>query len=214
MLDSGQFLLADDRMEVDFVRFKTLVDRVIGVYNGYSPVDFHEFIKIVGGRQYKFTKSNTKYGQVPKKISDLIPIRILGAVPYGFQLNQSLNFQYMEKGMMPYDYRLSIDGNEGILTVPFNADFDCHAIYNHELVKTGKDPQSWDVKTLGDNDDEFIDLLVAKFLIAVGRSRRAFTLNDLPITTDAAELVSEGKELEDKAMQDLIDNKMKWYLAW
>jgi hypothetical protein len=40
----------------------------------------------------------------------------------------------------------------------------------------------------------------------VGRSRRAFTMDDLPISADADTLVSDGKEKEDKALEDLQNN--------
>jgi hypothetical protein len=110
--------------------------------------------------------------------------------------------------MVPYTYR------KPVLTLPFSADFELHCIWHHRLVKLEGDDDTWGIDTINKDDDEFFDLLQAKFLQAIGRSRRAFTLNDLPITSDAADLVAEGKELEDKAMTDLIENKMKWYLAW
>jgi hypothetical protein len=144
----------------------------------------------------------------PESIADVIPVRVLGSLPYGFMINQSLNSYLEERGMVPYTYR------KPVLTVPFSADFEVHMIWHHRLKEVPNNPGTLGIDTITDDDDEFFALLSAKFMQAIGRSRRAFTLNDLPIISDAAEMVSEGKTLEDEAMQNLIDNKMKWYLAW
>jgi hypothetical protein len=42
-------------------------------------------------------------------------------------------------------------------------------------------------------------ILLGRFMQVIGRARRAFTFNDLPITTDAAELVREGTEIYNEA---------------
>ena len=70
------------------------------------------------------------------------------------------------------------------------------------------------VDTITDADDEFFEILTGKFMKALGRSRRAFTINELPITMDASELVSEGDEMIRAAEESLVEKEMKLYLAY
>lgn len=58
-------------------------------------------------------------------------------------------------------------------------------------------------------DDEFIDMVTGLFMMSLGRSRRAFTLEEFPLTTDAAEMIQEGKEMMDEAEASLKD-KNDW----
>ena len=67
--------------------------------------------------------------------------------------------------------------------------------------------------TLNDTDYLFYELLKAKMMKSLGRNRRAFTLNDLPIASDASELVSEGQTLEESTMT-MIHEQSKGFLAW
>ena len=47
----------------------------------------------------------------------------------------------------------------------------------------------------------------------LGRARKAFVLNELPITSDGATMATEGAELEKLYMADLIENRNKIYLT-
>lgn len=69
-----------------------------------------------------------------------------------------------------------------------------------------------DIDDITKADDLFIDLVMAEFLLAVGRSKRAFTLNDLPITADGPELISEGLELK-QATIEALQNRSRWELG-
>ena len=72
---------------------------------------------------------------------------------------------------------------------------------------------TYTVSSLNDTDYLFYELLKAKMMKSLGRNRRAFTLNDLPIASDASELVSEGQALEEATMT-MIHEQSKAYLAW
>jgi hypothetical protein len=50
--------------------------------------------------------------------------------------------------------------------------------------------------------------------LGVGRSRRAFTLNDLPIIMDASEIVQEGRELYKEVIEEELPKYQKFYLAY
>jgi len=62
------------------------------------------------------------------------------------------------------------------------------------------------------NDNYFFDLLKGRFMESIGRSRRAFTLADFPISMDAGELVSEGVEIVKEA-KETIETLNSWGLS-
>lgn len=173
------------------------------------------FKDLTGNRQFTFTKENTSEG-VPDWLSDIIPIRILGTAHHFLQAggitstSRQASSPYLErKDNFPWEYR------KPVLTIGINSELDIIAVYKHKLVSATEDGKIvFRVDTIDDCSDVFFNLLRARFLKALGRSRRAFTMQDLPITVDASELVSEGTDLEERVMEDLIENHGKFYLAW
>jgi len=209
LINSGQFQYPVERIELNEPAFKVLVEMCLGIYNGYVPVSKELFVPINTSRQHTFTLQNTPGLGAPEWISKIMPTRIAGVVPYYFREYNSAPSNVSMKAQLPFEYR------KPTLTVPVSADYEITAIFNHKLVeKEDTDKREWEVLTISDNEDEFIDLLSAKFLIGLGRSRRAFTLTDMPITTDASDLVAEGKAMEEEAMEELKEEKGRWYLAW
>jgi hypothetical protein len=210
MIRSGQFLISQDEIEMDTRKFKRLVEHSLAFYSRYVPIVEYLLVDIENSesRQFTFTDSMYRYG-IPDYISDLIPIRISGVVPYYLREYDRPKSNLDIKVEFPWVYR------KPTLTVPTNAQFDIKAVYKHKVKNCGNDQNPlWEVQTITDNDQEFIDLITGRFLIGIGRSRRAFTINDLPIQADASELVSEGKEMETTAKKEIQENKMSFYLAW
>jgi len=203
LLESGQFILKE-KVELDVEAFKVLVNQVLSIYNHYVPIEKHLFKEVNYSRQYIFTDTNTVEG-VPENIVDLIPVRIWGVYPFYLRGYDRPKTYLDIKIEFPWEYR------KPILTVPVSAEYDLHAIYFHKMREANCIVQ---VDTIDDTHQEFFRLLTGKFLKALGRSRRAFTLTDLPITIDADNLVREGEEMEMKAMENISSNVMKWYLAW
>jgi hypothetical protein len=97
----------------------------------------------------------------------------------------------------------------GTLTVPYSSKWRILACFYHIIEKTD---EVYEVKTITSHDHVFFKLLQAYFLQGIGRSRRAFTLNDLPIIMDASDIASEGKEMESSAMEEL-KNIQSFHLA-
>ncbi len=65
-----------------------------------------------------------------------------------------------------------------------------------------------------DNDNDlFFKLCLAKFKKQLGGSRRAFTLEEFPITNDADSLISDAQQEEQEAMEELIEGSAA-DLAW
>ena len=61
-------------------------------------------------------------------------------------------------------------------------------------------------------DRIFLDLVLAKFLIMIGRSRRMFRMEAFPVEFDGGEAYSEGRELEETTLQSLYEQS-NWYDA-
>jgi hypothetical protein len=207
LIRSGQFQYPSERIELNAEPFKKLVESCLGVYNGYVPVAKHVFKSINGSRQYKFTEETD--GEIPEWVSNIVPVRIAGVVPYYFREYDRPKGSVDVKQEYPFEYR------KPIITVPVSADYDIYCVYNHKLTPVDdSDSKEWEILTIDDQAHEFLDLVTARFLIGLGRSRRAFTISDVPIIADSADLVSEGKDMEEKTMEDLYDRQSRFYLAW
>jgi len=218
LIESGHFLMKDD-IELDIDKFAVLVKACLGKLNQYAP--HHERFTIsisyagLGGIAYTFDKTFRGHGE-PDWISDVIPVRLAGVNPFYFQSTTSVtNSELEQKRQFPWDY---IKPN---LYVPIGSVYEITAVWNHKLVNvTYKDPNStvlrteMEVTTIGDKSDQFFKILQGRFMQALGRNRRAFTLNDIPVTMDSADLVSEGQAMEQQAEQDLADQAHKFWLAY
>lgn len=215
LTESGQFILDLDDLEVDLSKFSRLVKSVLGTYSSYAPV-VHEF-NITSRTSEKFTFTNEFAHPLTGEVLG-IPYMVPSATPLRSQSNLSPFFSpgwefgkpgatmdLIDKDPMPFVYR------KPHLYFPFPGVYDCILAFYHKLSGTG---ESMEVSTISENDDIFFDLLQAKCLIALGRSRRAFTLQPLELTSDAAELVSEGQAQWDAAKENLTENRHAFYLAW
>jgi len=63
------------------------------------------------------------------------------------------------------------------------------------------------------NDYEFLDMLLGFYLMYVGEARKAFILDGLPFSNDAAELYEVGKELFENARERLEEENSSWQFA-
>lgn len=231
LIDSGQFLTEPDDIELNQDMFAILVSSTLAFYNKYSPKDA-KFNLSLSDRSFTFSSStNDSQGNktgIPSRIVSVIPVKVAGVYPsfwreycgdsgsvptifaggpsYGSSGNRFLT----EKTPYPVEYR------RPTLYVPVTGLYDVHAMYKHEIrTETVDGEKFYYLDTIEENEDHlFFDLLVGKFLVGLGRSRRAFTLNDLPVIADASDLVSDGKEIIEKSTESLTENASKWYLAW
>jgi len=209
LLNSGQFQISQDRIEINIDRFKTLVDQVVGIYNHYDPIDKHIFIEINTSRQYTFQIDTVTPDGPPDNIVEIIPVRISGVYPFYLRDYDRPKSNLDVKTEFPWEYR------KPTITIPIQGEYDMHVIYWHKVIKDESvNPIQYRVDTIDDSYNEFMKLLTAKFMIGLALSRRAFTVNDLPITTDATTLADNGRELEKEAMEEIKTNKHKFYLAW
>lgn len=203
LVKSGQYLISAASIELNEANFLHLVREVVGIYNHYFPIDKYLFKEITATRQYHFTEANTPEG-IPEAVIEIMPIRIFGVYPFFFRDYDRPRSFLDYKIEFPFLYR------KPLLVVPVNAEYNLHVLYYHEIVQENCVNK---VNTITDLDYNFFNLLTAKFLQAVGRARRAFTLEDLPIAVDAVDLVNDGERLEEKTMENIY-NTSKFYLSW
>jgi hypothetical protein len=206
LLSSGEFILSPDALEVKWKEFSILVQQTLGVYNHHDPVVRKITKNIESSRSYEFTEINTLEG-IPEFISEIIPIRISGVYPFMLREYDKPKTALDVKTEFPWEYR------KPTLYIPIQGQYDMTCVYNHKLKQT-TDLRLWECSTIDDSHDEFFRLLTAKFLRAIALSRRAFTMGDLPIASDASELAGDAKEMEKDALESIQTNKSQFYLAW
>lgn len=217
LIESGQFLVPVENLEINRDRFLTLVKSCVGIYNGKTPHE-KKFNLNFPLRKFTFSDStldtNGQKTGIPHGIADLVPVRIAGTSPFFLRQHEDHNSEYMnDKTPYPWDYR------KPNLFVPIQGVYDVHAWYNHEVTEiqaageTSGENKTYEVTTIDYEDEAFLKLLKAKFLRGTAHSRRAFTMQDIPLLTDADALVGDAKTLEEEAMKEL-DDKTAFWLAW
>ncbi len=218
LIESGQFFVPVENLEINRDRFLTLVKTTLGIFNGKHPHE-RKFNLDFQTRAKTFTlTTKDQLGAltgIPAGIADMVPVRIAGVSPFFLREHEAHNSNYMnDKTSLPWEYRAPI------LYVPIQGVYDVHAWYNHELTEivpegegTEGETKSYEVKTIDYGDDVFFKLLKSKFIRGIAGSRRAFTMQDIPLTTDADTLMTEAKTMEEEALKDL-DDKTKFWLGW
>lgn len=104
---------------------------------------------------------------------------------------------------MRYEKPLLITGISGLVSV--------RGYYNYEFVPIpGTD--DYNIPDLDMECNSESKLIQAKLLMTLGRSRRSFTMSEIPINTDASELYSEGNQLWESTKES-IQTSSKWYVV-
>lgn len=215
LLRSGQFVLAKSKVEIDADSFKILVEDALAVYSKAVPFVKEYVISAVYPRQFRFTPEyDEEMGRVPDWISEVNPVQFSGISLASFYMGNT-NFL----GNTPSELIVPINApwryNKPVLTLPLSCKYEVKACFKHKVTNTEPDvdgKKQYEVLTIDIDDTVFFKLLQAYFLMGIGRSRRAFTLNDLPIIMDADAIASEGKEMEESAKEEL-NSVQKFYLS-
>lgn len=216
LIRSGQFLLDTDGIELQEDRFRVIVEDALNTFNRFCPYDSHIYVTAQSQRRITLTPElvqsltgNPHLG-TPDWISDATPARTYGITPIMRYNSPSYNPNLIVKEPRPFIWR------KPDIFFSVSAEWDVHCVWKHRIVekKTTQGGFEWCIPTLDETDsDKFIKLVQGLFLQGIGRSRRAFTMNDLPIVMDGSEIASEGLEMEREAIEDL-ENVQKFYLAW
>jgi hypothetical protein len=213
LTESGQWIIQPDNMDLNFPRFARLVKSVLGTYSRYCPLTYKFNLSMTNSENFVFTDSFTHPATgitigKPSWISSATPLRRRSNLMPLFTTQQTLsqrNSDLVVKDPTPFEYR------RNTLYVAYPGVWDVKAQYKHSVV--GEDQEA-EVESIDEDCDVFFELLTAKFITALGRNRRAFTLEPLEIRSDADNLVGEGDQMWKDAKENLIENFSSFADAW
>lgn len=221
MVESGQWVVGDlDDLSLSYERFWVLCRSVLNTYHKSIPYTKSENIYIT--KSYTFQKvwdddslplnERTLIKDIPSWVSSVLPVgySAITNMALGIQLFQSLDNSKAPQQPTNWIWRYE----EPTLYVPYTGELDVrwHSNYPYQLIK-GDSGLLVDVDIQGlQSDEAFFKIMTGKFLQAIGRSRRAFTLTDIPVNMDSDSLVSEGKDLEAEG-RELLEARTHWHFA-
>lgn len=214
-LKSGQYILSTAKAEINIDAFRLLVEDSLAIYNRISPSDKLYNKEIYYPRQLDWSLHiDPEFGRVPDWISSADPMRYGGGSIGGILLREAQlngNNELIDPILSPWRY------TKPVLTVAHSARYEIRAVYDHTIEEIKNDdpskPSNFVIKTISVKDQGLLDHIRAGFLQGVGRSRRAFTLSELPITMDADQIVADGVDLEEKSMERMQDFQ-KFFLTY
>lgn len=220
ILRSGQFILHKNNVELDVDNFRNLVEDAMEVYSDFAPYDKEYTIDFRTSPSFIFTENfDTEIGRPLDWVSKADPIRSIGTPysshPFGAHGNPSSGLYQSKYLSEPIEAPFHFNKDTKTLTVGYRGFYSVVGVYRHKIKEVDNldGTFTYSIPTLSTSDQLFIQLCQGLFLKGIGRSRRAFTLNDLPVLMDAGEIVSEGKEMYNEAFEKL-ENKQKFHLAW
>jgi len=208
MVNSGQFIIPDTALELSLTNFSTIVSKELNLFSRYFPLRYRFNLDTVQ-REHTFLVSSTPYG-IPESISKVIPVRLYTS-PFN-QANQNHNKN--TKTLAPFRYI------KPKLYIAFAGTHDISARFYYKSVDTGNvDTNGNPIYDIANFDDTirgydiFIELITGKFMQVIGRSRGVVSHNDLPMSDDGKDLVSDGKTIYESAMKRLITEGL-WSSSW
>lgn len=178
---TGEFLIGADNVELNLERFETIVAKSLKTYSKYKPLRKKLSITLT---DYKYTFTDET--GIPFYISDVNP-------SYSTLFNPLLSA--INNSSIPF---IDWEYKPPTLYTNFDGDAEVEAWFYHEIRTDDLGNKHVDL-----DDELFIDLVTAEFLIGLGRSRRAFKLESLPVTNDAEILTSEGLKLYEDTIEAL-----------
>jgi len=200
LVESGGFILGSNNIEIQkLTHFKTLADRTIKEYDKYRPYTVRENVTI-SASVHTFTSPN-----IPTWISSVVLFGAPQLSATTILSNSMANQQESDSVVWRYE--------SPRLYCNYGGTFDIQSIYARNITAIGDPVTDYDIENIDFDDELFIEIMIGRFLKSLGRSRRAFTLSALPVEMDAAELVSEGTERENNALESLKGDNSSWHLA-
>lgn len=209
LVKSGQYIAPFDATLLSDDEFLVIIEEALNHYNRYK--SFSEDFEIVvsqGCNVFEFESTREDRRDIPKWVSDVripkeasssgkLPGRLMmGRDRYSRFERKVTNFMYRKPKLhVPYSgvYHITAHFDRWIETV---ADID-------EVVS--------EVKNITSADIHFFDLATAQFLMYLGRSRRAFTLDGIPVTFDASEMINDGERLFENTIEKLSNTDSNWH---
>jgi len=218
LLRSGQYIIKKSKVDIDIDSFRILVEDALADYSKAVPYDCEYDLDLNSVRNFTFPSDyDPDLKRAPDWLSEVSPISSFGSLHTVFgHRGEGTGVQPYTRAEDPIEAPWDFNRKTKRLTVPFSAYYKITACYKHHIVETLNEQtgeSDYDIPTITVDDQVFFKLLQAMFLLGIGRSRRAFTLSDLPIVMDADQLVSDGEQLLENAKEEL-NNVQKFHLSY
>lgn len=200
LVQSGQYILKDfDKTLLSYKQLWRLIEPELLRYGKYRPV-------VKTFNMYLPSTSYTFLTDIPDWISNVRPIEgSRSSIQSVFASNVTSNLNIPRQFVWKYEKPRLFCQYEGL--------FDITGMYLYSTVIENDDSgEIYDVviNNLDFSHTSFLDLIHGKFLMTIGKSRRAFTINELPITMDGDTLASEGESLYNDAKEGLYERSYWW----
>lgn len=221
---NGQYIagatLSSVRLNMN--QFWAVVSQDFYEFQRYFPLTkkFNIQCNVVGGGvQYDFTQDpnnagyncsvldSPNFGNPPEWISKVVPVGSNQMIANWAAWRRSGQF-FGQPGKLVTPRMVLNDYRKPVLRITEGGTFDVTCHYNRFCnIALAEDGTTITDVTISDFDPTkmnlFLDLCSGRFLEVVGRNRRAFTYQDLPITVDADKLVQEGSEIIKTAKENI-----------
>lgn len=199
--------------------FITLVEATLPYINDYNPRVKNNTVPIIQGR-------HIYESDIPEEVKEAIPITIFSRLnrmaffalvmsPELSQMGSDLNYNKYAVGGSTIDYKVPVPHlySKPSLYVFYDGDVAVVQLHHYSVSEIMEsDPVAYEVPNISPNNGEFFMLLRGKFQQAIGRARRQFIIKDSPVKLDADLMVTEGKSIEEEAL-DLLYSKSHWWDA-
>lgn len=161
---------------------------------------------------------NRDPGMVPKWVSEVVPVNVLTSAGVLYLIQETRFINTSERSILheprTFMWEYERDEDHGILYTTETGKMDITAHYEYPVIDMVDSEAVFvdaDLQYIDAGKDEiFLDIILGRFLISIGRSRRLAVLNNSPISFDAGELVSEGTEMVKEARERLYEQSNWW----
>lgn len=188
LIQTGQYILDVEDLEIDRPKLEMLLIRELAWFSGYHPVKKSGEFLLYNDKEF----TEEKDGVIPVNITN---IRRL----------QTSSYPLFTNSMGRYATSLRWRYSKPYLTFMYPSQIYIVDYFAPHKYEDGK------IKTL-DSHSPFVNLFIAQFMISLGRGRASFVLNDIPITTNADALISEGQELL-QSTKEFIQETSSYHFA-
>ncbi len=230
LLESGQFIVSTtlDDFQLDYDKFWLLTKPILLEYEKYKPYTWTRNQYISRVHTFSAVVDDDQLPAEEQKIVENIPKWISSCLPVGqgnvFNIpNSELFVQGIKSGTLgePMSQYSAAQPTQWLwnykkpkLYCPYTGTLDLvmHGPYlAYEDYATGGALKDVEIPDLEYNST-FIKYVTGRFLVTIGRSRRAFTLTDIPVTLDSETLVTEGETMIAEA-KEALHERSDWHLG-
>lgn len=181
LLESGQYISDLDATLLDIPKIELMIKRELGIYSRYMP-----------------NKVTTQGHLYDKKV---FTVELDGCIPNNIVDIRTDRFNFVGYTTAPipgpvHSYYWRYDKPVLYFRYP-EGEYLYSYIAPHVYDETNKILPTIEIHS------KFITMLMGRFLMSVGKSRRAFTIDEIPINTDADSMLNEGKDIYDSAIEEV-----------